>query len=103
MEPIMREIANFLSCKLLIIKNYNYQKLLKFKTIDTLSAGVYSLDKITYLINYFYKFPLLGTKSKDFKDWVAIYKIIKSKKHLTESGISQIKSISSNMNRGRLY
>ena len=87
----------------MIIKNYNYQKLLKFKTIDTLSAGVYSLDKITYLINYFYKFPLLGTKSKDFKDWVAIYKIIKSKKHLTESGISQIKSISSNMNRGRLY
>ena len=52
-------------------------------------------------IDYFNRYPLWGTKGKDFKDWEKIYKLIISKEHLTESGRTMIKSIESNMNSKR--
>lgn len=60
-----------------------------------------SIDKLKPLIKYFNKFPLLGIKGKDFKDWEIIYNMILSKEHLTDKGRSKIKLIQSNMNSQR--
>jgi len=56
----MEELAKFLSCKLSVyvgIKNNNI-----------LSLNVVAIDKVKFVIDYFNKYPLLGTKYKDFKD-----------------------------------
>lgn len=45
------------------------------------------------IIDYFNKYPLLGIKGKDFKDWEVVYNMLISKQHLTESGRLKIISI----------
>jgi hypothetical protein len=61
-----------------------------------------AIDKIKFIISYFNKYPLLGIKSEDFKDWETVYHMILSKEHLTEKGRSKIKFIQSNMNSKRI-
>ena len=94
MLSIMEELAKFLSCKLSVyvgIKNNNI-----------LSLNVVAIDKVKFVIDYFNKYPLLGTKYKDFKDWEIVYNMIISKEHLTDDGKLKIKSIQSNMNSRRI-
>jgi LAGLIDADG endonuclease len=67
-----------------------------------LSVEIAALSKIENLINYFNKYPLLGVKLLDFKDWNLVYRMIKNKEHLTESGRLKIKLMKSNMNSNRL-
>lgn len=86
---IMEELAKFLDCKLSIYNN---------KTGKVLSLNVTSLEKIGFVVNYFNRYPLLGTKYKDFKDWEIIYNMMISKEHLTNEGRLKIKLIQSNMN-----
>ena len=82
-RKILEEIAQFLSCNLLTVKR-NHTKPLKLEPIDTLSVSVTSLDKIEPLLNYFNKYPLLGVKGLDFKDWEIVYHMIKSAGRSTE-------------------
>ena len=56
----MEEISQFLSCKLSVYEG-NKTKIL--------SLSVVSIEKLKFVIDYFNKYPLLGTKYKDFKDW----------------------------------
>lgn len=67
---IMKQVAKFLDCKLSIYNN---------KTGKVLSLNVTSLEKIVFIINYFNRYPLLGIKYKDFKDWEIIYNMMISK------------------------
>jgi LAGLIDADG endonuclease len=67
-----------------------------------LSASVSALEKLEILINYFNKYPMLGIKQLDFKDWEFVYYMIKNKEHLTEEGRIKIKAIKSGMNSKRL-
>lgn len=90
----MEILAKFLDCKLSIFET---------KTGKVLSLNLSSIDKIGSIISYFNKYPLLGNKSYDFKDWEIIYYIILEKKHLTDEGRSKIKLIQSNMNSKRAY
>jgi hypothetical protein len=101
MFPIMAQISKFLTCNLLTIKRY-LNLPLKLKSVDMLSIEVSALKKIEIIINYFNKYPLLGIKQLDFKDWELVYNMIKNKEHLTESGRIKIKSIKANMNTKRL-
>lgn len=89
---IMEELAKFLDCKLSIYKN---------KTRKVLSLNVTSLETIGFVIKYFNRYPLLGIKYKDFKDWEIIYNIMISKEHLTDEGRLKIKLIQYNMNSKR--
>lgn len=55
-------------------------------------------DNLEKIVPFFEKYPLLGSKSKDFKDWVEVSKLIASKAHLTPEGLNKIKKIKSGMN-----
>ena len=56
-------------------------------------------EKIIPLLN---EYPLLGVKKEDYLDFVKIAELIKSKYHLTEQGVEEIKLIKSNMNSRRI-
>ena len=58
-------------------------------------------DIIKKIYPLFLKYPLESEKFLDFNDFVEIASIMKSKNHLTEGGLDQIRSIKSRMNRGR--
>jgi hypothetical protein len=66
-----------------------------------LSVCVTAPKDLSNLVIYFNKYPLLGVKDIDFKDWEKVYNMIITKEHLTESGRALIKTIQSNMNSGR--
>lgn len=88
--PFMEKLANFLGCNIL---TYNDGKVL--------SLSLTSLEKLTNLVIYFNKYPLIGVKGEDFNDWKKIYYMIKTKEHLTEAGKEKIKLLQSNMNSKR--
>lgn len=94
MFNIMDKLAKFLGCKL---------SLFDTKTGKVLSLNVSSIDKIGFIINYFSKYPLLGSKNYDFEDWKIVYNMILEKKHLTDEGRLKIKLIQSTMNSKRMY
>ena len=94
MLNIMEKISQTLLCNLTTYKSKNN---------EILSIKVVAMDKIKSIINYFNRYPLLGIKSKDFKDWEIVYHMMVSKMHLTNKGRSQIKLIQSNMNTKRKY
>jgi len=50
------------------------------------------------IIPFFNKYPILGSKSEDFKDFKVL---IKNKEHLIKEGLLQIKNIKAGMNTGR--
>ena len=57
----------------------------------------YRVSKLTYLsekiIPFFKKYPIIGIKSKDFKDFCTVVNMMKDKKHLSFEGIEQIRKI----------
>lgn len=59
-------------------------------------------DNLDKIIPFFEKYPLLGSKSKDFKDWVEVSKLMASKAHLTPEGRILIKKIKNCMNSLRI-
>ena len=52
---------------------------------------------------FFEKYPVLLSKSKDFKDLVKISNLMASKAHLTPDGLNKIKNIKSGMNSLRMF
>lgn len=55
----------------------------------------------TKIIPLFKKYPLHGSKAKDFEDFCKIAELIESKVHLTQEGLEQIRLIESIMNNAR--
>jgi len=88
MEPFMQTLASFLSCNLNTYTNN--------LGVEILSVNVSSIDNIKLLVDYFNKYPLLGTKSEDYDKWIIVYNMIITKEHLTEKGRLNIKSILKN-------
>jgi hypothetical protein len=70
-------------------------------------AGDYLVTKLEditeKIIPFFDKYPLQGTKSNDYIDFVKIMEIMKKKGHLTVEGLDQIKKIKAGMNQGRKF
>ncbi len=70
---------------------------------DEVKFIVYKFSDIRdKIIPFFQNYPLHGIKSKDFKDFCEIAKLMENKLHLTIDGIKKIKSLKSGMNRGRM-
>ena len=86
MLPFMENLASFLRCT---VKNYNSNK----SHSEVLSLSVASIDNIRLLINYFEKYPLLVEKWDNYNKWSTVYYMIISKKHLTEKGRLEIRSL----------
>jgi len=70
------------------------------------NAVVYRVSKRSDLteiiIPFFIKYPILGIKALDFKDFCTISELIKSKAHYNKEGLDQINQIKANMNTGRV-
>ena len=60
-------------------------------------------DITEVIIPFFEKYPLWGSKNKDFKDWKRVAMLMSSKAHLTEEGIEEISKIKSSMNFSRVF
>jgi len=89
-EQLMRKIAEFFGCGSVYLNRNTYvYRVLGFTDI---------VEKILPL---FQQYPVLGVKSQDFKDFMKVVELMKSKKHLTQEGVEQIKEIKAGMNRGR--
>jgi len=58
-------------------------------------------DIIKIIIPFFEKYPILGDKSKDFKNFKLIAKLMTSKAHLTPKGVIKILKIKSKMNSSK--
>ena len=97
MLPFMENLASFLRCT---VKSYNSNK----SHSEVLSLSVTSIDNIKFLINYFEKYPLLVAcylslyerdteKWDNYNKWSTVYYMIISKKHLTEKGRLEIRSL----------
>lgn len=58
-------------------------------------------DIFTVVIPFFIKHPILGVKLKDFQDWCKVADLMSKNKHLTLSGVEEIRRIKSGMNAKR--
>ena len=57
-----------------------------------------SFVKLPLIIEYLNKFRLKSKKQESFDKWVAVYKLVKNKAHLTEKGLNEIRKLSKEVN-----
>ena len=89
-EKLLRSVMNFYKCGNV------------YKKGATFDFRVTKLDDIVnQIIPFFNKYPIIGVKSKDFKDFSKAAELIIHKKHLTHEGLEQIRKIKAGMNRKR--
>lgn len=88
---------------------YNIAQFLECGRVEDRSSGgacdftVNSIkDFKNKIIPFFNKYPLLGTKSLNYYDFVKVFELMDAKKHLTEEGLAAIIKIKSGMNTGRI-
>jgi hypothetical protein len=58
-------------------------------------------DLTEKIIPFFEKHLIIGVKSQDFSDFCRVALLMKDNKHLTPSGLDQIRKIKACMNKGR--
>jgi len=72
---------------------------------ENAAAGYYIVTKFSdmsqIIIPFFDKYPLQGTKLKDFEDFKQVAYCISNKSHLTIEGLDKIKLFKSRMNTKR--
>jgi len=92
-QQLIACIAEYLECG----KIYKHSK----------NAVVYRVTKRSNLtekiIPFFIKYPILGLKALDFKDFCLIAELTKNKAHCTKEGLAHIINIKANMNTGRIF
>ena len=92
-DTLLRSLTNFFKCgKIRIMGN---KSMVEFRVCSF-------KDIIEKVIPFFDQYSLYGAKSLDYEDFCKIASMMKSKTHLTVSGLEQIRKIKSNMNRGRI-
>jgi hypothetical protein len=77
----------------------------RYAPVTGYNHGVFAVSAFTNIlakiIPLFKKYPLHGSKAKDFEDFLKIAELIESKVHLTQEGLEQIRLIESRMNNAR--
>lgn len=81
MMDIMLRIATFLNTKLIEQSSDRANVSQKALVVE-----VTTITNLHILVSYFNKYPLLGIKALDFKDWEKVYFMIKNKEHLSVEG-----------------
>lgn len=78
---------------------FNCGRVEKHLSASSVNFVVAKLSDITEnVIPFFDKYPLIGSKAKDYKDFKRVAKLMISKAHLTEDGLEEIAKIKSRMN-----
>nr|5T2O_A Chain A, I-OnuI_e-ag011377 [synthetic construct] len=95
-KNLMNSLITYLGCGHIYEKNKSGRSWLVY-TVTKFS------DISDKIIPVFQKNTLIGVKLEDFEDWCKVAKLIEEKKHLTESGLDEIKKIKLNMNKGRVF
>ena len=96
------------------LTQHTRDELLMRSLIDYLNSGTVIKDKDTYvfqvtkflditdkIIPFFKDYPVIGSKSEDYNDWLKVVELMKNKAHLTKEGLDSIRLIKAGMNRGR--
>lgn len=101
-------IAQHVRDELLLSKLIDYLGCGKIEKASTRPDGItfvtYKFSDIRdKIIPFFLNYPLRGIKSKDYRDFCEIAKLMENKSHLTLEGTKKIKSLKSGMNRGRRH
>jgi hypothetical protein len=69
------------------------------------SVGEFTIESIKdineKITPFFDKYPIRGVKVNDYEDFIKVVEIVRSKSHLTESGLEQIRGIKLEMNSNR--
>jgi len=89
-ELLLKSFIDFFKCG----HTYSYLNYIEFRCQSF-------KDNYEKIKPFFHKYPILGVKGKDYKDWVKVAEMIQSKEHLTKEGLEQIRQIKARMNRGR--
>jgi hypothetical protein len=89
-ELLLKSLVNFFLCG----QAYSYESHTEFKSQSF-------IDNYEKILPFFRKYPILGVKSRDFEDWGKVAEMIKTKAHLTNEGLDQIRQIKAGMNLGR--
>lgn len=77
-ELLLKSFISFFNCgKAYVFKDYVEYQCTSYKDID---------EKI---IPFFTKYPVIGVKHEDYKDWVKAAELIKTKSHLTKEGFEK--------------
>lgn len=92
-RELLESIVNFLHCGA-IKESSSRMNILTFK-VHNFS------DIVEKIIPFFIENKVLGVKSEDFYCWCKAVELMKQNKHLTSSGLDEIKLIKSGMNKGR--
>ena len=91
-EELMKSFSEYLNCG-------------SYYSGRTSEVGNFIVSKLSditeKIIPFFEKYPILGVKRLDFKDFCKASELIKNKAHLTELGLDEIKKVKAEMNRGR--
>jgi hypothetical protein len=89
-EQLMKSIVDYLDCGNVYKDGQAFQyQVQKFS------------DNSEKILPFFTKWPIIGVKALDFKDWCKVCEIVKLKGHLTNEGVNKIREIQSGMNRSR--
>lgn len=91
-KPYMKMIANFFNVTLL----ENTRTTFNIPN-STYYIHVESREKLSKVIAYFDKYPLMGEKGLDYQDFKTVYSLILTNNHLTDLGREEIKRIVTNI------
>lgn len=91
-ELLLRSFVSFFGCGL-----FNYHS-----ANSKLGSGVFIVAKFSdisdKIIPFFKDYLIRGIKREDFEDWCKVAELVRSKVHLTEDGVKNIRVIKSGMN-----
>ena len=90
-EALMRSLIEYFGCGNVYIRE---------RAVDFIVQKSSDLD--SKIIPLFNKYPIVGEKFLNFKDFCLIAELIKQNKHLTKSGLDQILKIKEGFNTNRL-
>jgi len=88
---LLKEFINYFNC--------GYYKICSNNAGDFIVTKFNDIN--TIIISFFNKYSILGSKLKDYFDFVKVAELIQKKAHLTRDGFEKIKQIKSSMNKGR--
>jgi hypothetical protein len=89
-ELLFKSLVNFFGCGQI----YSYKDYIEFRCQSF-------KDNFENILPFFDKYPIIGVKAQDFKDWAKVAQMIQTKVHLTKEGFDQIRQIKVGMNKGR--
>jgi len=93
-EPFIQQIADTFHVSLLTSKHNK-------PPLEYWCIHVRSKKGVKEIINYFEKFPLIGSKYLDYSNFKSVYKLIEQKNHFTESGVLEASLNKKQINNAR--